>query len=85
MPDAATARKMVELSKYRPVGKRPLCNTPQAQYSMTNYHAIMDVLNENTLTIPMIETLEGLENCEEIARVPGVDMLFVGTWDLSEE
>jgi 2-keto-3-deoxy-L-rhamnonate aldolase RhmA len=29
--------------------------------------------------------VEGLENCEEIAKVPGVDMLFVGTFDLSDE
>jgi 2-keto-3-deoxy-L-rhamnonate aldolase RhmA len=33
----------------------------------------------------MIETVEGLENCEEIASVPGVDAIFVGTHDLSDE
>jgi 2-keto-3-deoxy-L-rhamnonate aldolase RhmA len=30
----------------------------------------------------MIESLEGLENCEAIAAVPGVDVLHVGSNDL---
>lgn len=33
----------------------------------------------------MIETKEGVENCGEIARVPGVDMIFIGVHDLSDE
>lgn len=35
------------------------------------------------LCVPMIETLEGVENAEEIAAVPGVDGIFVGPGDLS--
>jgi 2-keto-3-deoxy-L-rhamnonate aldolase RhmA len=42
-------------------------------------------MNDTTLSIPMIETVEGLNNVEEIAAVKGVDMLFVGTFDLSDE
>ncbi|MET7572904.1 aldolase/citrate lyase family protein [Streptomyces sp. NPDC005492] len=33
--------------------------------------------------VVMIETLEGLDNVETIARVPGVDALYVGPSDLS--
>ena len=35
------------------------------------------------LIIPMIETVESLDNLQEIAAVPGVDVLLVGPSDLS--
>jgi 2-keto-3-deoxy-L-rhamnonate aldolase RhmA len=37
---------------------------------------------ENTLVACMIETEEGLNNVEEIAAVPGVDVIHVGSNDL---
>ncbi|KAF9569438.1 Phosphoenolpyruvate/pyruvate domain-containing protein [Agrocybe pediades] len=39
--------------------------------------------NRNTLVAAQIETLAGLENCEEIAKVDGLDMLFIGPNDLA--
>ncbi|TFK43299.1 Pyruvate/Phosphoenolpyruvate kinase-like domain-containing protein [Crucibulum laeve] len=39
--------------------------------------------NKNTFIAVQIETVEGLENCEEIAKVEGVDMLFIGPNDLA--
>ncbi|KAI5449552.1 hypothetical protein NCC49_004615 [Naganishia albida] len=41
-----------------------------------------DVANEGVFLAVQIETEEGLRNCEEIAKVEGVDMLFVGPNDL---
>ncbi|EIM79636.1 Phosphoenolpyruvate/pyruvate domain-containing protein [Stereum hirsutum FP-91666 SS1] len=38
--------------------------------------------NKNVFIAVQIETVEGLENCEEIAKVEGIDMLFVGPNDL---
>jgi 2-keto-3-deoxy-L-rhamnonate aldolase RhmA len=38
--------------------------------------------NDNIVLILMIETLEGLKNAEEIARVPGVSALFAASGDL---
>ncbi|MFW6200692.1 MAG: HpcH/HpaI aldolase family protein [Gemmatimonadota bacterium] len=38
--------------------------------------------NENVVLILMIETLEGVENAREIARIPGVDGLFAASGDL---
>ena len=35
------------------------------------------------LTVTQIETPEAVDNCEEIAAVDGVDVLFVGPTDLS--
>lgn len=38
--------------------------------------------NDGILTILQIETKEALDNVEEIAAVDGVDVLFVGPFDL---
>ena len=38
--------------------------------------------NQNTLVAVQIESVEGLQNCEEIAKVDGIDMVFVGPNDL---
>ena len=39
--------------------------------------------NENILVIVMIEQEEAVRNIEEIASVPGIDVLFVGSFDMS--
>lgn len=43
----------------------------------------MKMIHERTLVIAMIETKSGLENVEAIAAVPGVDVLWLGHFDLS--
>jgi 2-keto-3-deoxy-L-rhamnonate aldolase RhmA len=42
-------------------------------------------LNRNTMLVCMIESLEGLANADAIAAVEGVDVLFIGTSDLTAE
>lgn len=39
-------------------------------------------INDNIVLILMIETLEGLKNADEIARVPGVSAIFAASGDL---
>jgi 2-keto-3-deoxy-L-rhamnonate aldolase RhmA len=39
-------------------------------------------INDNIVLILMIETLEGLQNADEIAKVPGVTALFAASGDL---
>jgi 2-keto-3-deoxy-L-rhamnonate aldolase RhmA len=41
-----------------------------------------NTVNDNVVLIVMIETLEGLQNAEEIAKVPGVTALFAASGDL---
>lgn len=43
----------------------------------------VETANDNVLIAVQIETVEGLANCEEIAQVEGIDMLFVGPNDLT--
>jgi 2-dehydro-3-deoxyglucarate aldolase/4-hydroxy-2-oxoheptanedioate aldolase len=39
--------------------------------------------NRETLLIAQIETPEGVRNAEEIAAVPGIDVLWIGHFDLT--
>jgi 2-keto-3-deoxy-L-rhamnonate aldolase RhmA len=41
-----------------------------------------NTINDNVVLILMIETLEGLKNAEEIAKVPGVSAVFAASGDL---
>ncbi len=41
-----------------------------------------NTINDNIVLILMIETLEGLKNADQIARVPGVSALFAASGDL---
>jgi 2-keto-3-deoxy-L-rhamnonate aldolase RhmA len=43
----------------------------------------MDAVNREVLIIPMIETVESIDNLDGILSVPGVDVLLVGPSDLS--
>src|SRR5213075_1378142 len=42
-----------------------------------------NTINDNMVLILMIETLEGLKNADEIARVPGVTAVFAASGDLA--
>ena len=41
-----------------------------------------EVANDHVLTIPMIETVEAVENIDDILAVDGVDAIYVGPMDL---
>jgi 2-keto-3-deoxy-L-rhamnonate aldolase RhmA len=41
-----------------------------------------NTINDNVVLILMIETLEGLKNADEIAKVPGVTALFAASGDI---
>lgn len=44
----------------------------------------LDYANRNTTIICQIESVEGMENLEDIAKTPGVDVLWVGHFDLTQ-
>ncbi|KAI5480301.1 hypothetical protein MNV49_001260 [Pseudohyphozyma bogoriensis] len=80
-------KEIVKYSKFRPIGERPLSTAYMMRYSRVPSLAkeFQDIINERILTMPMIETVLGLENVEAIAAIPGVDCLFVGSWDLLDD
>ena len=81
-------RKLVEYAKYYPLGQRGVAFARGAGYGYLE-HAAGDIndyfatCNRETLLVPQCETMGCLENIEEIAKVDGVDGIFVGPYDLS--
>lgn len=49
---------------------------------MTEY---LQHANDSLLTIVQIETKEALESIEDIAAVEGIDVLFIGPFDLGQK
>jgi 2-keto-3-deoxy-L-rhamnonate aldolase RhmA len=77
------ATNMVQWCKYPPEGQRSSAGMRGEWGKFENYRGYMDAVNREVLIIPMIETVEGLNNITEILSVPGIDVLLVGPSDLS--
>jgi 4-hydroxy-2-oxoheptanedioate aldolase len=74
---------MVRACKYFPLGDRSNSGVRGDWGEIVDYRAYLDTVNEDLLIIPMIETLEAMENIDEILSVNGIDVLLVGPSDLS--
>jgi 4-hydroxy-2-oxoheptanedioate aldolase len=76
------ARRAVMSTRYPPEGFRGFAGQARAsRYGRTKgYHA---AANAEICVLLQVETSRGLENLEKIARVEGVDGVFVGPGDLS--
>lgn len=89
VPDVATAddvRAAVAACKYAPMGHRSGASSwPHFGYHSMPVKEARTILNDNTLVICMIESRAALDNIEEIAAVPGVDILHIGSNDLSSD
>lgn len=80
---AAQAQNVVNFTKYAPIGKRGANGGRGPRWGL--YEDYINASNECCLSIVQCESLEGLSNIEEIAATPGLDVIFVGTGDLSLE
>lgn len=82
--DADQAATIVRSSKYPPMGRRGAAfGVAHDDYAAGNLVESMRTANEEGLLIAQIETTRGLENLEAIAATPGLDMLWVGLYDLT--
>jgi 2-keto-3-deoxy-L-rhamnonate aldolase RhmA len=83
---AEQAATLVRNCKYPPLGQRSI-GGPMAQLGFRNVPRAeaTAAVNEATLLVMMLETPQAIENAEAIAAVPGVDVLLVGTNDLTLE
>jgi len=77
---ASEAAAAAAACRYPPRGIRSM-GPSRAQFLTPCYSA--RVGDSIALCVPMIETLEGVENVERIVEVPGVDGIFIGPGDLS--
>jgi 4-hydroxy-2-oxoheptanedioate aldolase len=83
---AAEAREVVNRLKYPPVGHRSMGGIgPHYGLRSASSGEAASALNAANLTIVMLETSIAIAHAEEIAAVPGVDVLLIGTNDLCAE
>jgi len=78
------ARSVVQSAKYHPEGRRGLSPfTRSARYGL-GAQGHTERSNSRTLVVLNIEGKEGIENLKEIVKVPGIDVIFIGPYDLSQ-
>jgi 2-keto-3-deoxy-L-rhamnonate aldolase RhmA len=81
---AEQAKKLAAWCRYRPEGVRGLAFAmPHDDYTGGDIVTKMRRANARTLTIALVETAEGIRNIDAIAAVPGIDLVWVGHYDLS--
>jgi 4-hydroxy-2-oxoheptanedioate aldolase len=72
-------------SKFPPLGNRGFSPfTRAAGYSKANAAIHVNNANNNTLVAINIEGKEAIENIDEILAVKGLDIIFIGLFDLSK-
>ncbi len=80
----AQARSIVEACRYPPVGRRGAAfGFAQCDYLGGDVGQKVRASHERTMVIAQIETERGLDQVEKIAAVDGIDVLWVGHFDLS--
>ena len=83
---ADEAREVVDHLKYPPIGHRSVYGAlPHFNFERQKPVEASEKLNQTNLLTVMLESPEAIGNAEEIAAVPGVDVLLIGTGDLTSE
>jgi 2-keto-3-deoxy-L-rhamnonate aldolase RhmA len=81
---AAEAKEAVNWTYFPPIGRRS--NGGGQAFDAAMFGGVpggyRQTINDNIVLILMIETLEGLKNADEIAKVPGVSAVFAASGDL---
>lgn len=76
------AKQAVAACKYPPVGRRG-AGPGLASFRWPAPEGYYDFSDRNAMVIAIIEEKRAVEKIEEIAATPGLDVLFIGTNDLS--
>ena len=89
LPDvntSAQAETIVSACRFPPLGKRSVMGLgPALGYRSVPLSELNPKLNAETAVIVMLETGEGIENCDAIAAVDGIDVLLIGSGDLTTD
>lgn len=80
------ARELVEWARYRPEGKRGCAfGFAQEGYRAMGPVEAQKAANDRIALIGLIETRKGLENAEAILATPGMDIGWMGHFDMSDD
>ena len=79
------AELIVSCTRYPPLGRRGAAFgvAPHDDYLPGKVTDKIAAANERTLVICLVETAVGIENVDAIAAVPGVDVVWLGHFDLT--
>jgi len=81
---AEQARKIASWCRYRPEGVRGLAfGMPHDDYAGGDHVPKMKAANRRTVTIALIETVAGIDNVDAIMATPGIDVGWMGHYDLT--
>jgi 4-hydroxy-2-oxoheptanedioate aldolase len=81
---AEQAEAIMRLAKFAPLGERGVCRFVRAAlYSSMNRYEYFKEANKS-LIILQLEGKEAIRNLDRIIEVDGVDVLFIGPYDLSQ-
>jgi 2-keto-3-deoxy-L-rhamnonate aldolase RhmA len=82
---ADAARRLVEFTRYPPNGRRGatfgLASDDYAD--VTQLDVALHSRDEETLLIALVESAAGIANVDEIAAVDGIDVVWIGQFDLT--
>ncbi len=83
---ADQARAIVDAQRFPPVGRRGSGGvTAHFDFQRVPHAEAARLMNERALLVVMLESQEAIANADEIAAVDGVDVLMIGTGDLTAE
>ena len=82
--NAEEAKNVVKFAKFYPYGMRGVCRFVRAaDYSNCDRYKFFES-SKDVLIILQLEGIKAIENLDEILDVEGVDILFIGPYDLSQ-
>lgn len=78
-------RAALEAARYAPQGKRGACPAVRAAgYLPADWAAFAARENEEILVVPLIEDGEALEQIEQVVALEGIEIVFLGPFDLAQ-
>ena len=80
--DRKTAEDVVRRAKYYPEGYRGIAMPRAANYGTVNPLDYFKIENEETMVVVHCENKIGLDNLEEIVKVPSIDVIFLGPFTI---
>jgi len=77
------ARSIAEAARFPPAGRRGFGMLMRDDWHPDGVPATIEHVNREVMTLVQIETAAGLDAVDEIAAIDGIDVLWIGHFDLS--
>ncbi len=79
---AEEVRHIVRTCLYPPDGSRSVGLSRAQKYGL-QFEDYVENANRTVAIIPQVEHIDGVQNIQEIVKVPGISAVFIGPYDLS--